>query len=166
MMGDNWQNLEGSVLQSQFIHCECHVCSYPELNSKFCHKRPVLSNYLHINEIWSCHTLFQNIHVCLGMTLHCWVCGSCHFEGIRCYKCAGNHSPTNTALCQKTWILTVCGDCSDCSVLNFDTMCWSLMLVFWMNVLLPSSGLKVLGPRWWWSDENCTSNDVKTHVIN
>jgi len=144
-VGDNWQNLEGSILQSQFIHCDCQVWSYLELNSKFCHKRPVLSNYLHINKIWGCHTLFQNIHVCLGMTLHCWVCGSCHFEGIQ-YQKPLTHQ--HSIIYQKTWILTVCGDCSDCSVPNFDTMCWSLMLVFRMNVLLLSTGLKELGPRW------------------
>ena len=65
---------------SHGIKWSAHVWSYPELNSKFCHERPVLSNYLHINEIWGCYTLFESIHVWLVMTLHCWVCASCHWR--------------------------------------------------------------------------------------
>ena len=90
----------------------------------------------------------------------------CHFEGIQCHKCARNHSPTNTASYVRRPESSMSVGIVQIVVFRILTpLCWSLMLVFWMNVLLPSSGLKELVPRGWWSGEYGTADDVETHVI-
>jgi len=45
------------------------------------------------------------------------------------------------------------GDSSDCSLLGFDTMWCSSRTVMFHKFMLPlPSGLKELGPSWYWND--------------